>query len=191
MPPLSDVPACRYQQSLSRCITCQDVCVQESHATKRLYRNLKWTFENLLPCYYYTIKTSSKTIRSQVWQLAPAGSSVVSPKFGGTKNLVGSKVFDLRRITLFCLWYRLSKHKWLYVLKIFWGTWPPRPLSNAYASKQRSGHEWTASSALHDTRTVNLALVQCECCTGKYPVIARNKSINRKRAADVKFSRKF
>jgi len=35
MPPLSDVPACRYQQSLSRYITCQDVCVQESHVTKR------------------------------------------------------------------------------------------------------------------------------------------------------------
>jgi len=33
---LCDVPACRYQQSLSRCITCQGICVQESHATKRL-----------------------------------------------------------------------------------------------------------------------------------------------------------
>jgi len=33
---LSDVHACRYQQPLSRYITCQDVCVQESHATKRL-----------------------------------------------------------------------------------------------------------------------------------------------------------
>jgi len=36
MPLLSDVPPCRYQQSLSRFITWQDVCVQESHATKRL-----------------------------------------------------------------------------------------------------------------------------------------------------------
>jgi len=36
MPPLSDVPTCSYQQSLSRYINCQDVCVQESHATKRL-----------------------------------------------------------------------------------------------------------------------------------------------------------
>jgi len=27
-------------------------------------------------------------------------------------------MFDFRRITLFCLWYRLSKHKWPYVLKI-------------------------------------------------------------------------
>jgi len=37
MPPLSGVPAaCRYQQSQRRYITCQDVCIQESHATKRL-----------------------------------------------------------------------------------------------------------------------------------------------------------
>jgi len=34
--PLADVPACRYQQSQHRYIACQDVCVQESHATKRL-----------------------------------------------------------------------------------------------------------------------------------------------------------
>ena len=68
-------------------------------------------------CYYYPITTNSKTIRSQVWQLAPAGSSVASPKISGG-NLVGSKIFDLRRITLFCLWYRLSKHKRRYVLKI-------------------------------------------------------------------------
>jgi len=45
-------------------------------------------------------------------------------------------------------------------------TWPRRPLSYVYACRQRSGHERTASSALHDTRTVNLALAQCECHTG-------------------------
>jgi len=33
---ISGVPAYRYQQSLSRCITCQDVCIQQSHAAKRL-----------------------------------------------------------------------------------------------------------------------------------------------------------
>jgi len=43
-----------------------------------------------------------------------------------------------------------------------------------YAWRQRSGHEWTASSALHDARTVNLALVPCEYRTGKWTVIARN-----------------
>ena len=57
------------------------------------HHNLKWTFEDLLPCYYYTIKTNSETIRSQVWQLAPAGGSVASPKiwevkkFGGGQNV--------------------------------------------------------------------------------------------------------
>jgi len=28
-------------------------------------------------------------------------------------------------------------------------------------SLQRRGHEWTASSSLHHTRTVKLAIVQC------------------------------
>jgi len=36
----------------------------------------------------------------------------------------------------------------------------------------------TASSLRHDTRTVNLALVQCECHTEKYTVIAIFKSVN-------------
>jgi len=38
---------------------------------------------------------------------------------------------------------------------------------------QRSEHEWIASSPLHDTRTVNLAVVQCECHTGKCSGIAK------------------
>jgi len=37
----SDVPACCYQLSLSRYITCQDVCDQEPHATKRLISELE------------------------------------------------------------------------------------------------------------------------------------------------------
>ena len=45
--------------------------------------------------------------------------------------------------------------------------------------RQRRGHEWTASSSLHDTATVNLTLVQCEFHTGNKTVIARIKSINR------------
>ena len=61
--------------------------------------------EDLLPRYYYTIKTKSKIIRSQVWQLAPGGSNVTSPK------IWVAKMFDFRPITLFCLRYRLSKHK--------------------------------------------------------------------------------
>jgi len=60
-----------------------------------------------------------------------------------------------------------------------------------YLCKQRSRHEWAASLQLHDTRTRNLALVQCECLTGKQTVIARIKLINLKQAADLRFSRKF
>jgi len=56
--PLSGVPAYRYQQSLSCCITCREVCVQKSHAEKRInYRNFKCTVEDFLPYYCYTIKT--------------------------------------------------------------------------------------------------------------------------------------
>ena len=51
--------------------------------------------------------------------------------------------------------------------------------------------KWTASSLLHDTSTVKLALVQCECLTGKWTVIARIKSINRNWAADFTFSKKL
>ena len=38
-----------------------------------LYCNLKLTFEDLLPCYCYAIKTKSTTIRQQVSQPASAG----------------------------------------------------------------------------------------------------------------------
>jgi len=38
--------------------------------------------------------------------------------------------------------------------KIWGGMVPWAPLVYAYACRQRSGHEWTASSALHDTGTV-------------------------------------
>jgi len=41
MSPLSGVPAYRYQQSLPRCITYQDVCVQLAHAAKRLISSLE------------------------------------------------------------------------------------------------------------------------------------------------------
>jgi len=33
--------------------------------------------------------------------------------------------------------------------------------------RRRRGHEWTTSSSLHNTITVNLTLVQCEFHTGK------------------------
>jgi len=59
------------------------------------------------------------------------------------------------------------------------------------SSATQSRHKWTASSLLHDNSTMNLALVQCECRTGKETVIARTKSINQNWAADFMFSRKF
>jgi len=40
-------------------------------------------------------------------------------------------------------------------------------LSQPTSAEKRRGHEWTASSSLHDTITVNLTLVQCEFHTGK------------------------
>jgi len=49
-----------------------------------------------------------------------------------------------------------------------------------------SGHEWTTSSSLHDTRTVNL---ECEGHTGKLTAIGRVKSINRNYADEFWFSR--
>jgi len=38
--------------------------------------------------------------------------------------------------------------------------------------------QWTASSLLHVTKTVNLTLVQCECHIGKQTVIARINRTN-------------
>jgi len=59
---------------LTAFITCQNVCNQISHHMRQnaYYHNLKWTLEDLLPCYCYTIKTNSRTICSQVSQPASA-----------------------------------------------------------------------------------------------------------------------
>jgi len=59
--------------SLSRCITCHDVYFHQSHATKRLPPYIKWTFEDLLPCYCYAIKTNSRTTRSRLSQPTSGG----------------------------------------------------------------------------------------------------------------------
>ena len=103
--------------SLSRCITCHDVYVKKSHATKRLLPRRKvniWRFVAML------------LLRNKDQQ---------------KNNPLATFVTRLYR--------------------------------------QRRGHEWTASSSLHDTTTVNLTLVQCEFHTGKKTVIARIKSVNR------------
>jgi len=52
--------------------------------------------------------------------------------------------------------------------------------------RQRSGY-----SLVHDTRTVNPVLVQCQCHTGKSTVIATIKWINRNLTANFSFSRNF
>ena len=44
-------------------------------------------------------------------------------------KILGIKMFNFRRITLFCLEKRLSKHKWLYFLKILGGMAPLVPLA--------------------------------------------------------------
>jgi len=41
-------------------------------------RNVKWTFEDLLPCYCYAIKTNDRTIRSQALQPASAAAGEVA-----------------------------------------------------------------------------------------------------------------
>jgi len=93
---------------MSHCIAAspvEDVWGQQLRAGKRInYRNLKWTFEDSLPCYCCAIKSNCRNA-----------------------------------LTSFA----------------------------SRVCRQRSGDEWTASSSLHHTRTVKLALVQCACHTGK------------------------
>ena len=103
--------------SLSRCLTCRDVCVEQSHATQRLL-----------------------------------------PKFKVNLCGFGATV----------LWCNKDQQQ----------NNPLATFANRLC-RQRKRHEWTASSSLHDTITVNLTLVQREFHTGKKTVIARIKSINR------------
>jgi len=52
---------------LPRCLRSTDTC------NKPPYRNLRWTFKDLLPCHCYAIKTNDNTIRLLVSQPASAG----------------------------------------------------------------------------------------------------------------------
>jgi len=76
----------------------------------------------------------------------------------------------------------LSKHKTFAAhFSLFSGTpvcrgtqfekhWKDQQWNNPFAiclCRQRRGHEWIASSSLHDTTTVSQALVRCYCHTGK------------------------
>jgi len=58
---------------------------------------------------------------ASVHELPVMNSSVASPKIGG------AKMFDFRRITLFCLEKRLSKHKMTMFSKNVGGEWPLWP----------------------------------------------------------------
>jgi len=58
---------------------------------------------------------------------------IASPKiWAGVKKLGWGKLFDFRRITLFCLKKRLSKHKMTMFSKNLRGPWPFGPPGYAY-----------------------------------------------------------
>jgi len=59
----------------SHCLA-NDVWGQHSHAEKRINRNLKWIFEDLLPSYCYATNRNSRTVRWQVSQRESAGEGV-------------------------------------------------------------------------------------------------------------------
>jgi len=77
--------------------------------------------------------------RSIVWW-----SSVASPKnLGGAKRVGGGKMFDFRRITLFCLGYRLSNHKMTICSENLERHGPLAPLGYAYGSVTPGTEHWT------------------------------------------------
>jgi len=56
--------------SLPKCLRW---AISNSHMQQNAcYRNVKWIFEDLRPCYWYAINTNSRTIHSQVPQPASA-----------------------------------------------------------------------------------------------------------------------
>jgi len=60
-------------------------------------------------------------------------SGVASPKILGGQNIWGAKMFDFRRMTLFCLEKRLSKHKMtIFSKNLGWGHGPFGPPDYAY-----------------------------------------------------------
>jgi len=64
-----------------------------------------------------------------------ATSGVGSPEIlGGPKKFCGAKMFDFRRITLFCLEKRLSKHKMTIFSENLWGMAPLPPLATPMAT---------------------------------------------------------
>jgi len=53
-------------------------------------------------------------------------SSVASPKFGRVQKIWGAKMYDCRKITLFCLGYNLSQHN-MTICSEIWGIGPLGP----------------------------------------------------------------
>jgi len=62
-------------------------------------------------------------------------SGVASPKIWVGQKFWGAKMFDFRRITLFCMEKRFSKHK-IYIFQKFWGSMAP--LGYAYGNASTS-----------------------------------------------------
>jgi len=59
----------------------------------------------------------------------------------------GAKMLDFRRITLFCLKKRLSKHKMTIFSKHFGGEWPSSTPPPGYAY----GHHWSGENPYTST----------------------------------------
>jgi len=72
-------------------------------------------------------------------------------KFGGGKNLGGAKMFDFRRITLFCLEKRLSKHEMTIFSKNVGETWSLWP---SLSTPMNEGLQPTESNKLLKSNTL-------------------------------------
>jgi len=92
-----------YQHSLSRFITCQR-CLRstlQSHSEKRVnYRNLKCTFEESLPCYWYAELGSSELL----YRANFPGSIAIAPLFFEKNNGCGSEISPFYRYRYSLLW---------------------------------------------------------------------------------------
>jgi len=82
--------------------------------------------------------------------------SVTSRKIGGIKKLGRAKMFDFRRITLLFRIPLSQSTKWLYVLKVWVGAWPPKP-PLATRTCQHASKILIDRNSYHDSKTSVLA----------------------------------
>jgi len=124
--------------TLSLRITCQDVCVQQPHAAKHLllYHYLKWTFDDLLPCYCYALKNNDETICLPVSQHVSAGKRADMSDQRAQTGQLPPRNFQKR----------------VYLL----GIATSYIISPRKCQPIRTLNKWIASSSLQDTKTVNL-----------------------------------